>query len=54
MKKLKDLDVHVIEDNSALTVKAGCGRETSHWKSSAGDWLFNRREYGDWEDDNCC
>ncbi|WP_160112042.1 hypothetical protein [Aquimarina sp. AU58] len=54
MKKLKDLDVHVIEDNNALTIKGGCGQETRHWKTEPG-WIFSiPREYGDWRDTGCC
>lgn len=54
MKKLEDLDVIIIEDNSALTVKGGCeGKETRYWSTIPG-WMFSPREYGDWTDDGCC
>ncbi len=52
MKKLKDLDVHVIEDNSALTIKGGCEGEdtiTAHESNNRGYW-----ETRDWIDTGCC
>lgn len=51
MKKLKDLNLNVIEDKNSLTVKGGCeGRTTS--KPYADHEVYF--EYGDWEDDGCC
>ncbi|WP_165583341.1 hypothetical protein [Aquimarina atlantica] len=52
MKKLKDLDVHVIEDKNALTIKGGdCGTSTLMDRGNSGTgpiW------FGDWDDEFCC
>jgi hypothetical protein len=46
MKKLKDLDVHVIEDNSALTIKGGdCNGTVTN-----STYL----KIKDWDDEGCC
>ncbi len=52
MKKLKDLNLNVIEDKSALTIKAGdcCGTETEE-TSQIGILIFS---HGDWRDEGCC
>ncbi|WP_160114168.1 MULTISPECIES: hypothetical protein [Aquimarina] len=52
MKKLKDLNVNVIEDKNALTIEGGsCGTAslTDRGNSSTGPIWF-----GDWDDEFCC
>ena len=58
MKKLKDLNLNVIEDDNALTIKGGCEGETTSFTSYETDpgWMFSVSivEYGDWDDTGCC
>ncbi|GAA4273336.1 hypothetical protein U6A24_20485 [Aquimarina gracilis] len=58
MKKLKDLNLNVIEDKNALTIKGGCEGRTTKKTEFVMDpgWMFGGEivEYGDWEDDGCC
>ncbi|WP_405209013.1 hypothetical protein [Aquimarina sp. LLG6339-5] len=59
MKKLKDLNLNVIEDNNALTIQGGCGGEETEftrWEQDSVFFPFSYVEvlYGDWKDTGCC
>jgi hypothetical protein len=50
MKKLKDLNIHVIEDNNALTIKGGdCDGEEIDWLlyNNAQFDFFSRKDFYD-------
>ncbi len=58
MKKLKELNLNVIEDKNAVTINGGCEGRTTSYSRFVTDpgWMFGGRieEYGDWVDDGCC
>ena len=50
MKKLKDLNLNVIVDKSALTINGGCDGTNTNFV------IFDYQifEFGDWDDEGCC
>ena len=54
MKKLKDLNLNVIEDKSALTINGGHSCAGTLSSEGHEDTLIGYWETGDWNDEGCC